>query len=76
MRQARPGSTLGGKASGEHLWQVLAELQLDDDEVAGRIVAKLEGLGFGAISEPQRDSQLKKLDGQIAETREAAANAP
>jgi hypothetical protein len=66
---------LGGQASGEHLTQVLHEDDLDDEGLAGRIVARLMRQGFGEISDRQKGSKLKALDEKIAaattELREA-----
>jgi hypothetical protein len=67
---------LGGQASGDHLAQVLHEDRLDDAGLAGRIVARLEAQGFGALSNREKSSKLKALDSAIAkasqEVREAA----
>jgi hypothetical protein len=67
---------LGGQASGVHLAQVLAEDALDDEGLAGRIVARLERQGFGELSDRQRNQRRAKLVSAIAEAeqelREAA----
>jgi hypothetical protein len=57
---------LGGQASGDHLAQVLVEDRLADEGLAGRLVARLEFQGFGALSERAKKQQLAKLDEQIA----------
>jgi hypothetical protein len=61
---------LGGQAGGEHLAAVLSEDRLDDDGLAGRIVARLERQGFGELSDRQRGSKLKTLDSAIAEAEQ------
>jgi hypothetical protein len=67
---------LGGQASGVHLAQVLAEDALDDEGLAGRIVARLERQGFGELSDRQRTQRRAKLVSAIVEAeqelREAA----
>jgi hypothetical protein len=69
----------GSAASGENLDRVLHEDLLGDDGLAGRVVGRLASMGFGALSNRQRDSQLRKLDEQIAtatsELREAKRRA-
>jgi hypothetical protein len=70
---------LAGAATGDDLAAVLAEDALADDGLAGRIVKRLEALGFGAVSDRSRASSLKKLDMEIAkvsgELREAKRQA-
>jgi hypothetical protein len=66
---------LGGTASGDHLAQVVFEDRLADEGLAGRLVARLEFQGFGALSDRAKGSKLNALDERIAkatvELREA-----
>jgi hypothetical protein len=57
---------LAGRASGEHLAQVLAEDALNDEGLVGRTVARLEKLSFGALSDRQKAAKLKALSVAIA----------
>jgi hypothetical protein len=56
---------LGGQASGEHVARVLAEDKLDDEGLEGREIGRLQALGFGLLTDRQRDSRLRKLDETI-----------
>jgi hypothetical protein len=53
---------LGGQASGEHLARVLFEDRLADEDLAERLIARLELEGFGKISDRQRNQRLGKID--------------
>jgi hypothetical protein len=76
--RAMPGASrlvLGGQANGEHLARVLFEDRLDDEDLAERLVARVERDGFGRITDRQRSQRLDKIDtaikGAETELREA-----
>jgi hypothetical protein len=66
---------LSGTAVGDHLARVLHEDRLADEDLADRLVARLEREGFGQITDRQRSQRLAKLDAAIksaeTELREA-----
>jgi hypothetical protein len=66
---------LGGQASGEHLARVLFEDRLDDEDLADRIVARLERDGFGKITDRQRSQTLARLDKEVKQTEVALREA-
>ena len=66
---------LGGQASGEHLAAVLHEDALDDKGLASRTVARLEKLGFGALSDRQKHQRRAKLDSAIVAAEQEARKA-
>jgi hypothetical protein len=71
---------LGGQASGDHLARVLFEDRLADEDLADRLVARLERDGFGRITDRQKSQRLEKIDAavkgaetELREARKAAA---
>jgi hypothetical protein len=71
---------LGGQASGDHLARVLFEERLADEDLADRLVARLERDGFGRITDRQKSQRLEKIDAavkgaetELREARKAAA---
>jgi hypothetical protein len=56
---------LNGQAAGDHLLRVLAEDRLADDDLAERLVARLERDGFGQITDRQKAGRLDKIDAAI-----------
>lgn len=61
---------LGGTTVGDHLARVLSEDRLADEDLADRLVARLEREGFGQITDRQKSQRLDKLDAaiKVAET--------
>jgi hypothetical protein len=54
--------------------------EVDDEKLAGRLVARLEQQGFGKLSDRQKDAKRKKFDdaigaaeGELREVRKAEA---
>jgi hypothetical protein len=75
--QAVGKSTLiiGGQAVGAYLYEVLAELALDDPSLSTRLVGKLEAAGYGLMSDRQRAAKFKQLDAAIQKAEQAAREA-
>jgi hypothetical protein len=66
---------LGGQATGEHLFAVLAEQLLADKGLHGRLVDSLVAAGFGTISAREKGAKLKALDAAIAKAAGEVAKA-
>jgi hypothetical protein len=53
---------LNGQAAGDHLLRVLAEDRLADDDLAERLVARLERDGFGQITDGSAEGRSARQD--------------